>query len=493
MVAQRLRFLWLWYSLFFSLLAIEPSSAWLSDIAPVQSARVALSGLRSRAAADDDDSDESPVRSSGLVRAAPEEKQQSRRGWFQSLARQAAATASAAALLSSASTGGAGAPPDPAWATPLPALVGTAAACDPTVTVWQRGDDRLLYLLGTAHISELSAQLASDLVRDVHPNAVFVELDLKRIGRLPPATSAVTKVPSSPLASLPTTTTVTAAEAETDDGESAAVATALAQSRPTRVIVPAMISTSQSAAPRLASAGAVGGADSPSVLTADASDVAALPLPSPPPPSSTTDALPPRPNWFQRKAMDFATATVANALRGMYSNLGEAGFKPGEEFAAAIRAGQTAGATIVLGDRDVEVTLRRLTQALSQTDLNQLLSPNAEFEKALAELGGGPSAAEPLLRDYDNPAEFKRAMGAYVEKLKDRDSIRKVMAQLNEVAPALVQVMLTERDAYMATGIDTLNDFECMVAVMGLAHADGVERNLQERGWKQVRPPCRRG
>ena len=37
----------------------------------------------------------------------------------------------------------------------------------------------------------------------------------------------------------------------------------------------------------------------------------------------------------------------------------------------------------------------------------------------------------------------------------------------------------------------TLNDFEVMVAVMGLAHQDGVERNLRERGWRQVRPACR--
>jgi hypothetical protein len=33
--------------------------------------------------------------------------------------------------------------------------------------------DRLIYLLGTAHISEVSAQLAGQLVRDTHPNAVW--------------------------------------------------------------------------------------------------------------------------------------------------------------------------------------------------------------------------------------------------------------------------------------------------------------------------------
>lgn len=192
--------------------------------------------------------------------------------------------------------------------------------------------------------------------------------------------------------------------------------------------------------------------------------------------------------------MDWATATVGTALKGMYANLGNAGFKPGEEFASAIRAGQELGATIVLGDRDVELTLRRLPQALAVTDFNPLLHPSADFERALADLGGGgggPSVLEPMRQDFDNPAEFKQALSAYVEKLKDRRSIANVMTQLNEVAPALVQVMLTERDAYMATGIDTLNDYECMVAVMGLAHMDGVEGNLRQYGWKQVRPVCR--
>jgi pheromone shutdown protein TraB len=45
--------------------------------------------------------------------------------------------------------------------------------------------DRLLYVLGTAHISDVSAQLAQQLIRDVKPDAVFIELDLKRVGGLP--------------------------------------------------------------------------------------------------------------------------------------------------------------------------------------------------------------------------------------------------------------------------------------------------------------------
>jgi hypothetical protein len=64
-----------------------------------------------------------------------------------------------------------------------PSVVSSLATCDATVSVWQR-ENRLVYILGTAHISETSANLAGQLVRDVHPDAVFVELDLKRVGGL---------------------------------------------------------------------------------------------------------------------------------------------------------------------------------------------------------------------------------------------------------------------------------------------------------------------
>lgn len=59
-------------------------------------------------------------------------------------------------------------------------LVTTKAVCDTTVSVWQK-DGRLIYLLGTAHVSADSAALAGQLVKDTIPSGVFVELDNKRV------------------------------------------------------------------------------------------------------------------------------------------------------------------------------------------------------------------------------------------------------------------------------------------------------------------------
>jgi hypothetical protein len=65
-----------------------------------------------------------------------------------------------------------------------PKIKTSDAICDQAVSILQR-KDRLLYVLGTAHISDVSAQLAQQLIRDVKPDAVFIELDLKRVGGLP--------------------------------------------------------------------------------------------------------------------------------------------------------------------------------------------------------------------------------------------------------------------------------------------------------------------
>ena len=59
--------------------------------------------------------------------------------------------------------------------------------CDPSVSIFYNPDKkRTVYLLGTAHISSKSADAAAQIVRDIKPNAVFVELDAKRVGRAIP-------------------------------------------------------------------------------------------------------------------------------------------------------------------------------------------------------------------------------------------------------------------------------------------------------------------
>ena len=306
----------------------------------------------------------------------------------------------------------------------------TVSTCDPAVSVWRNpSSGRKVYLLGTAHISDSSAQLAGQLVNDVRPDAVFIELDAKRIKRVSKRNDTST-----------TSTTTT--------------------------------SRSQSAGGREGGFPISGPVESNPVDTTDV----AIP---------TTDK---KVNLFdlKQRALVVGSAAVGGAIQGMYKKLNKSGFNPGEEFVIAIQEGQKVGAQIILGDRDVEVTLQRLTQALGKTDIQALLQPNAELEATMAAMM--PSSQQQLPRSDD--ANFKEEMSVYVETMKAKENVKLLMVQLKRAAPELYEALVAERDEYMANGLDKLSIFPTIVAVMGIAHVDGVEMVLKSRGWMPVPLTC---
>ena len=340
----------------------------------------------------------------------------SRRQWFS----QVAATLTAAPALLTAA---------PAQA--IATVAAPPAVCDTAVTVMMQPDTgRKVFILGTAHISSQSADVAGQLVRDVKPDAVFVELDAKRVGR---AGSIAT----------PNTSGTTV------HGNAVLVTTAAPSPAPTAAPV------------------------EPSQQTETATTAE----------QGKPQFLLPRLDIRQR-ALQAGSAAVGNAIKGMYSKLNSSGFNAGEEFVVAVREGQKIGSSIVLGDRDVEVTLRRLTEALAQTDLKELMNPDSELEKSMKELL--PGQPSPNMSD----AEFRQEMSTYVETMKAKDNVRKIMAELKKAAPAIYAALVEERDIYMGKGLDSLNQFSTIVAVMGIAHMEGVENTLEQLGWRQVPVKC---
>ena len=77
-----------------------------------------------------------------------------------------------------------------------------------------------------------------------------------------------------------------------------------------------------------------------------------------------------------------------------------------------------------------------------------------------------------------------------LESKKARECVRVWNKEWKKHSPLEAHVMLTERDAYMAEFLDIFNQFQCIVAVMGMAHMDGVESILREREWTHVKPKC---
>lgn len=281
--------------------------------------------------------------------------------------------------------------------------VSVPVLCNDAISSWKKGENRVVHLLGTAHVSTESAETAGLLVRSTKPNAVFVELDLKRVQKVLP-------LPKS------------------------------------------------------------GQLDESSGPTSNPSSSTFNPIAS-----------------IQQKAIDSSANVVGNALRGLYKKLENEGIDAGQEFAAAIKEGLAQGATIVLGDQDVDVTLRRLTRALTRTNWSKLLSADESVMNELL-----PAESRKIFTDdlsNFSPDQFRST----VELVKTRENVRKIMAVVQDTAPEIYMAMVGERDAYMADGLNRLEPFNTIVAVVGLAHVDGIERYLSSYGWVQIPKPviCR--
>jgi len=306
--------------------------------------------------------------------------------------------------------------------------------CDASVSTMKNSQNgRVIHLIGTAHISPESAQLAGNIVKEVRPDAVFVELDAKRVARAVPKDSS-TSTPSKQLPEQDTTNPNTATNTNNIPG----------------------ISTSSTI-----TAGPVEGNPEQERLKKT------------------------NPFDLKEKFMRAGSTLIGNSIKGLYKKLESEGFNAGEEFVIAVREGLNVGSTIILGDRDVEVTLRHITDALSKTDLKRLLSADSEMEKSMGKL-----MPQNLVDSVSSEQITKDQFATYVETMKAKDNVKLLMATLKESAPELYRALVSERDEFMADGLDRLNQYSLTVAVMGIAHVDGVENNLKEKGWAVVPIAC---
>lgn len=345
-----------------------------------------------------------------------------------------------------------------------PSTIVSDTLCDPSVSTWVKSYDdsmRTVHILGTAHISSSSAALAGKMVRDLKPNVVFVELDAKRVARAIPGGVK--------------------SRGNTETGVDA--------------------TSSSSGESTVQEGRATPSSTTSNVITSTPSDVTNSPKAS-------------NPFDVQSRLVNAGSQVVGNSVKSMYSKLESEGFKAGDEFAVSVREGLALGANIVLGDRDVEVTLQRLTKAIAKTDIRKLLSADSEVEKSMEALlpegmksqlkqptggkngkvdGNGMSVTSMGL---DDVSIRKEDFNAFVETMKAKDNVRNIMSALQKTAPEIYEAMVAERDEYMGRGLDELGfnlkggDTRSTVAVVGMAHVDGIERYLYAKGWKEMRYPC---
>lgn len=149
------------------------------------------------------------------------------------------------------------------------------------------------------------------------------------------------------------------------------------------------------------------------------------------------------------------------ALSGFQKRLGaDLGTRPGEDMLAAINTSEEMGIPWSAIDREVQLTLKR---AWARSNL-------WNKSKLLASLIESAFSREKLSEDE-------------LEKLKDRNELEHMMHELASYLPSVKEVLIDERDRYLATQI-FLAPEHSVVAVVGAGHMQGIETWLGrlERG-----------
>jgi pheromone shutdown-related protein TraB len=145
---------------------------------------------------------------------------------------------------------------------------------------------------------------------------------------------------------------------------------------------------------------------------------------------------------------------VSSFLSYMQKKIGDdVGVKPGAEMMAAIQAAEEVGANIALIDRDIQITLKRA--------LNQM----SFWEKMKFAYG--------LIASFFTSDEELED----IEKIKEGDTLAEVMDYFKDMSPRAYQVLVDERDAYMARMLLDIPDRQ-VVAVVGAGHQSGIKEYM---------------
>ena len=131
------------------------------------------------------------------------------------------------------------------------------------------------------------------------------------------------------------------------------------------------------------------------------------------------------------------------------------GQQPGAELLAAVQAANEYGIKVELVDRDIQTTLRR---AWSKMRLKEKLG-----------------LMWALLSEEEDDEELDLE-----EMLADKDLLTSLMEELREVSPGAGEVLIDERDEYIARKISAIRGDGKVLAVLGAGHLEGVSKLLNQ-------------
>lgn len=134
----------------------------------------------------------------------------------------------------------------------------------------------------------------------------------------------------------------------------------------------------------------------------------------------------------------------------------ELGVRPGAEMLETIRIAEERNIPISLCDRDIQTTLRRAWR-------------KAGFITKLRMISALVSSA--FTRE--------KLEASQIEELKKKDALGSMMSELASYLPAVKEVLIDERDRYLASKIYA-SEGNTVVAVVGAGHVEGILAYLQQ-------------
>ena len=131
------------------------------------------------------------------------------------------------------------------------------------------------------------------------------------------------------------------------------------------------------------------------------------------------------------------------------------GQQPGAELLAAVEAAQEYDLEVKLVDRDIQTTLRRAWNKM-------------HFKEKFGLMWA-------LLAEDESEEELELE-----QMLADKDLLTSLMEELREVSPGAGEVLIDERDEFIASKISEIRSEGKVLAVLGAGHLDGVSKLLSE-------------
>jgi pheromone shutdown-related protein TraB len=131
------------------------------------------------------------------------------------------------------------------------------------------------------------------------------------------------------------------------------------------------------------------------------------------------------------------------------------GVKPGSEMIAAIDLAQKKGVEVALIDRDLGITLARFWAKMKLSEKLKML-----YSLVLAGLGVGT-------KDID------------IDQMTNEDVVSDLIEELRAFTPSVAEVLVDERDAYLANNLLSIGRTKRVVGVVGAGHREGIKKYME--------------